>query len=73
MLGSGTVGGVINTTVTGAVSLSSSYSFGVGYRQGVCNPDSYFTGQLDGFRVWQRTLSDADIVSLYASSRPLYP
>jgi hypothetical protein len=40
----------------------------------VCNPaNSYWAGQLDGFRVWQRTLSDADIASLQASSRPPYP
>jgi len=52
VLGSGTVGGVINTTVTDAVSLSSSYSFGVGYRQGVCNPNSYFTGAPTVPAVW---------------------
>jgi hypothetical protein len=66
---------VLNTSVTGALGLSSSYTFALGYfPAAVCNPANiYLTGQLDGFRVWQRTLSDADIASLYASSRPLYP
>jgi hypothetical protein len=52
------------------------YPLTIGRMTTDCSPtrsNSYYSGMIDGLRVWQRPLSGAEVLALYTATRPLYP
>ena len=45
----------------------------IGGHQSCGHSLSYFGGQIDGLRAWQRTLSSGEVAALFTATKPLYP